>query len=756
MKSDSFRRVARALLAAAMTGGLLLANALPVAGASPFEGNDIKEIREELRGTGVKVDWKKPAPPTSQGPANRPPKIGDQRVFLALDNNAGQYYLKFFTMRGTSKDAELWVANNLNFPAGDCRNDGVRNVITDQQVAYLLGQFSNNIRPVDTAWFGEPNVRRGDSAPLVGLLNDIGLPTSDNAYRNPAGRDVILVDNVRDDNYIDMNNANTLPYIAGFFSSTITFYTQRNVMTIDSFDWVHRTGANPPHFASEDPCLTTPARPFLYESVFAHEYQHLIHADYDADEVNWVNEGMSDFAEILTGYSDPSLHVDEMGYDSHTQAFLGWLSVAHPEWNSIPDATGPENSLTVWGDQGGLDSAEIFEDYGFAYFFMTYVWSQGYGQDFFTAWHHNPVNSRDGLNATLAAFASADTFDTLLRDAVAAALVDGYIDNGASVSGASAADLSNNATEATIFFSGNAYDTPGAPPYGSDYLPLGAGSGVSTLLFDGAENATVAPGPGWVTDPNGYWTNPDATGLTTYPDNLDASIGHAVTVGAAGATLTFDHYYQTELGWDFGFVQVSTDGGNSWSSLPCPGTTSDHNPDAVAAIANNVPGYTGPSDNPADPGTVGTAAAPVSVSCAVPAGTTHVSFRLMTDPAVTFDGWHVRNVLLNGAAIGPLAEWNTQGFYNPLSFGWIFQLVGINGTVDAFGDVSAASSVVIVRPTLTATNTYTLTGPDQAALAASAQVVAIVTALSPENDQNGTYAPYSLLVNGTQEADGGA
>jgi len=71
-------------------------------------------------------------------------------------------------------------------------------VITDAQVAYLLQQFTNNIRPTDTSWFGEPFVRRGDNAPLVTFLNDNGIPTHQNAYRNPAGRDVILVDNVRD------------------------------------------------------------------------------------------------------------------------------------------------------------------------------------------------------------------------------------------------------------------------------------------------------------------------------------------------------------------------------------------------------------------------------------------------------------------------------------------------------------------------------------------------------------------------------
>jgi hypothetical protein len=747
--------VRKALVALVSLSLLIPVMAAPVSAANPFPGTDIKELRDELRGTGVKVDWKKPLPPPSRGDDSRPPKIGDARVFLALNDVAGGYYLKFFTLRGTNKDAEVWVANNINFPAGDCRNDGVRNVVTDAQIAYLLGQFSGNIRPTDTSWFGNPAVRRGDSAPLVDLLNGAGLPTSKNAYRNPAGRDVILVDNVRDDNFFDTNNVNTLPYIAGFFSQTISFYTQRNVMTIDAYDWLHRTGNVAPDNGGVvgDPCLGTPFRPFLYESVFAHEYQHLIHADYDPDEANWVNEGMSDFAEILTGYSDPSKHIDELGYDSHTQAFLGWLSVFQSPFNANPDDTGPENSLTVWEDQP--NPAEIFEDYGFAYYFMTFMRSQGYGQSFFTAWHHNPLNSIAGLNDTLASVGSSDTFDSLLQDVAASALADGYIDNGASVTGAAAADLQNTGTEATIFFNanGDANATPGAPPYGSDYIPLGSAADLTgkTLSFDGSESFTYPSGPQWIVE-GGYWTTPDGAG-NHYPPSSDASIARQVTAGASD-TLTFEHYYQTENSWDFGFVQVSTDGGANWTSLSCTGTTSAHNPAAEPRIVANLPGFTGPDETGA--GMVGSPGSPVSSTCDLPTGTFLLGFRFMSDTGVEFDGWFVRNASIGGVPVdaspNDLSDWNNIQFYNPLDFGWIVQLVGLSGTVDAFGDITSAGAVKIVRPTLGAGHTWTTA--DFSALSGSTQVVAIITALNPENDQANVYPAYSLTLDGVQKADG--
>jgi hypothetical protein len=45
-------------------------------------------------------------------------------------------------------------------------------------------------------------------------------------------------------------------------------------MSVDSYDWAHRTGANPPNEPSTVLCSNRPAQPFKYEAVFAHEYQH--------------------------------------------------------------------------------------------------------------------------------------------------------------------------------------------------------------------------------------------------------------------------------------------------------------------------------------------------------------------------------------------------------------------------------------------------------------------------------------------------
>jgi len=679
-----------------------------------------------------------------------PSKIGDSKIWLGLDDVQGRYVLKSFTLRAVGNHAEVWVANNLNFPTGDCRNDGVRNVITNDQVAYLIDQFDNNMYPIEADWWGTAPERHGNKALLPKFLPNIrglGVNIPQSYYSGEGDNIVVLVDNVRDTNYYDTNNTNTYSYIAGFYSSGLDDYFDRTVMTIDSWDWIHRTGDDPPHDPSTDPCTSAPARPNLYEGVFAHEYQHLLHHYTDPDELSWVNEGLSDFTEVITGYAHVDRHVDEKGYESHTQAYLGWLQVYEPDWNPITYDSGPENGLTAWGDQG---DGEILADYGNAMFFMNFLDSQsGLGMDFFHTWQHEQANGIEGLNNALDAVSAGTDFESLFDDSLVSALVDGYIDNGAAVSGGTAAQFQNDATEATILLNGQANDTTGAPPWGADYIDLGSGAGLSSLVFDGDDEYFFPAGTDWLVDTDGYYTNPDVGGdaADNYGDEQDLSMVYDVT-GQDGEVLTFNHYYDLEADWDFGFVQASTDGGHTWQSLACTGVTSVHDSAAMPRIVANLPGYSG---------TAGSAGSPLAASCpALPAGVTHLAFRLMSDWATNADGWHVKDIKLDGVDVGTpgsITGWDNIQHLNPATLTFGFALVGITGgVVDAYGDVTAGSAIKVVRPTLGAGNTYDASG-DLAGLSGYDQVVAIVWGI-PADEESTLYQPYSLLVNGAERADG--
>lgn len=79
-------------------------------------------------------------------------------------------------------------------------------------------------------------------------------------------------------------------------------------------------------------------------------------------------------------------------------------------------------------------------------------------------------------------------------------------------------------------------------------------------------------------------------------DEIDATLVRAVDLaGKTSATLDFWTWYDIEELWDYGFVQVSTDGGATWTSLYSQRMTYDHDPSAMETIIANLPGYTGSS-----------------------------------------------------------------------------------------------------------------------------------------------------------------
>jgi immune inhibitor A len=79
-------------------------------------------------------------------------------------------------------------------------------------------------------------------------------------------------------------------------------------------------------------------------------------------------------------------------------------------------------------------------------------------------------------------------------------------------------------------------------------------------------------------------------------DQIDTTLTRTVDLtGRSSAALTFWTWYDIEPYWDFGFVQVSADGGATWTSAALPGTTSLHDPNAMPEIVAQLPGFTGSS-----------------------------------------------------------------------------------------------------------------------------------------------------------------
>jgi Immune inhibitor A peptidase M6 len=541
------------------------------------------------------------------------PTVDENRDWLALDDVYGRYYPKTFTLYAINDKTEVWVAteagrrvpaftalpqvgvtDGTGFINGDCRAG--RTTITKAQASYIADQFQNNMLAKENAVFSTAPNRDGSAKIIV---DRPGRPPFNPLA--PGQRTVVLVDNVRDDNFYDLNNTKGLSFIAGFFSRQLNTLFDRNIMTIDAMDWLHRTTATPPNDPIPgDNCKSAPARPFAYEGVFAHEYQHLLHSYSDPDEATWVNEGLSDWAESLTGYVDPSIPIDKTGFESHTQCILGYLGKLTPA-NPNPRAGGPENSLTRWTDQ---TEAEILCDYGAAYTFMNYVHGQ-YGDKFMTSLHNSPGNGLVAVKEALVAVGDRKTTpQDLVHNWALSIAVDGYLDAGAELeSKISARKLQTPALNAIANFDvPDAYSTPGAPSNGSDYVRLRDANGnplnsrdLKSLKFTGATTLPSAP-LAWKSDPNPPTRSGNPALFSGAADDRDESAVTPITVGTgAAAALTFDAFWDEEETWDFGFAQISTDGGKTYKSLACTDTSTVTDPQAVPAVVENVPGFTGAS-----------------------------------------------------------------------------------------------------------------------------------------------------------------
>jgi hypothetical protein len=637
------------------------------------------------------------------------PELGEFRYWAGLDIVAGAFYPKAFALRAVGRKIEVWVAENLDYQPGDCRN-GARTALTDEQVRSLVQAFDRTIYPRESAVFSVPPSRDGAGA-VVG------------PQFHPGGRGdrtVVLVDNIRDESFYDLNNTQDFGYVVGVYSSALEQLFDRNMITIDAYDWLHRTGRRPPHDPVEgDNCRDAPAQPHLIEGVFAHEYQHLLEHHEDPDETDWLDEGLAEWARSLTGYADPDRPVSELGYDRHAQCFLG----------NVPDLDdGAQNSLTLWGD-----AREPNCDYGAVYSFMEYLHGR-FGTRLMTALHRGDANGLAGLQEALGARAS-------IRDVLH--------------------DWTSSLARSVNWDNAHAYSAPGAAPNGADYVRLREGDGsylranqLRRLTFDGA---TAIPGRPveWTVDAAPPGGGPPAL-YTGAGNELDRTIVRFLAVPAAGAELAFDAQWNVEEdptgGWDFTFVQVSSDGGATYQSVACTRSRSDASPFARPVMHANLPGYTAYSGGWRNERCDLSAFAGRSILLA---------FRHLTDGSVAGDpddasatippGFWLRNVTLGATEVADgssLSGWLSPSQARPTPVhGFTLQLVGYSSR----GHRKVSEARIWLNPQHDAVvERHQL----RRLLDSNADVVGAIVMYDEPTEQVTAYAPYRLTVNGVLQPGG--
>ncbi len=490
--------------------------------------------------------------------------------------------LKTFTLRSVGENVEIWVADKLAFPIGDPRPVPV---ITQDQVDTLRDEFDSNIYPKATSFFGTPDPLDGSHAPLPGM---VGLPAD---YYQTSDKVIMLVDNIIDDNYKDPN----YPFfVAGFFWKTLENYIDRNIITIDTNSWETRLEST-------------------FFGTTIHELQHLIHSDNDGAEETWLNEGMSTFSEYLGGY----------GHDDSSINFY----LDHPE-----------NSLVNWDEHRVTKTGpETIADYGQVYLFTLYM-NDKFGREFIRDLALSESQGMTSVNEVLKAHGSSLDFTQVYQNFITALTLDSdRVGNG--VYNFDSIDLRDlivdkNGTKrgkTVDFEKAITYEKEGVPAWGGDFKELDFDEKIRTISFDGVDFLPI-PWESVVdpldTDNQVLWGNKG--------DEADnALIFEADLSNVDTATLKFDNYIDIEEQWDFGVVQVSTDGGETWNSLENENTRSDVVAEGYPKIKENVPGFTGHYTEWTKEIFDLTAYAGQKVL---------VSFRYLTDWGTTEDGWFIDNI----------------------------------------------------------------------------------------------------------------
>jgi hypothetical protein len=538
----------------------------------------------------------------------------DQNFMLAYENTTPDGTpVYIYVPEGTPLDGSEPVGVASLDPAFDhnpgdefdpcADNTAAEFTLTQEQIDALGDELSQQIVAVDEEHFGPM-----DAA-------DPAVPESDSL--------VMVVYNVQDESYYDCA---VTTYTAGYFAPDFIESVGMNVIVIDAFDWVNRTGEE---------------GDYLYEGVIAHELEHLLHNYSDPGELSWVDEGLADFAAFLNGYGVGGSHL------TYHQVFYS------------------DTSLTRWG--GGL------QNYGASYTFFQYLWERagGNGDGTYTPdLEYDPVagdlliklifeNEADGVDGVQAAIdaynavAAEDLPDiaTLYQDWAVAVYLD---DEDSSIYDIKAVDFGDpEFTSWTMdiaddqFWGGRGFNQGAQPeakwerradgqsgvavPYGIQVERFRNPGPTVNLAFSGDPTSEVAPH----SDPTHWYAN-----YESQADNiLDVEVTGTVT------SLDFWTWHFIEEGWDYGFVEALV--GGEWVTVPLLNdegvdVTTDTNPHGNNTEGNGLTGTSGGAYFVDEPEYI-------HLTAQLPAGTTDVQFRYSTDAAYLDTGWFVDDVMVNGA-----------------------------------------------------------------------------------------------------------
>ncbi len=385
-----------------------------------------------------------------------------------------------------------------------------------------------------------------------------------------------------------------------------------------------------------------------YTEVLAHELQHAVHWNADASEESWVNEGLAELAIAISGEESASIG-----------RFL---------------RSGP-TSLVNWP----LSVVASTGSYGSASLFMHYLTEHYGGRDDLRPLVSQDADGIAGINDFLREGGYGVDFEDVFRDWAVA----NFLDEDEGLYGYG--DIDVQVSEFSDLKPGSVLESE-IPQYATEYVELESLDGPATVSFQGTTEAALLPVD---VGPSGCWWSNSG-------DSIDSTLSRLVDLRTAGAaTLNYQVWFNLEEGWDYAYLEVSTDGGDTWSIIETPNTFPD---DHVGNPIGNAfgPGYTGESPDWLQE----------SVSLGDYLGTeVWVRFQYITDDAINGPGLCVREPEIEAdGKITNAQDWVANGFIfvdNRVRQRYIVQLIqsgGENLVMQVELDENNFGQITVERP----------------------------------------------------------
>jgi hypothetical protein len=422
--------------------------------------------------------------------------------------------------------------------------------------------------------------------------------------------------------------------------------------------------------------LGTNFDPVYLASIVAHEFQHMIRQNVDENENTWLDEGFSSFTEVYLGYEQ----------DGTALSFI---------YN-------PDTQLNTWAED-----APRLPHYGAAMMFVTYFYER-YGVDALRALSADSVDSLESVDNVLRAMGEPGVNEFFADWVLANYLLEsegvyGYRLLTGLVSPPPVEIVTSYPY--TLNDSGNQYST--------DYFVLSNLENQQSLNIHVDSPDTVQLIPTTAHSGQKMWYSNRA-------DESDTMLTRAFDLsGVEQATLNYHVWYHLENLWDYGYVMVSTNGGDTWTILSTPHMT-------VENPHNNAygPGYTGAS--------AGWLEESISLDAYV-GQTIQVRFETITDDAINQPGMAIDDVSV--PEIGYFSNFEVDdGGWQPAGWIWTDNILPQNVWVQAVQQIGTDS--IVTR----------WLAPAEWALPLEENVDQVLVAISPFAPLTTVSMPYTLSV----------